>query len=410
MESAVTASAAPVPFQDRRSGLGAPATGLQVQLVTDLADLKTMAGPWRELAEQALGANPVYGPAMMLAALDHLDRRHHPDQVLVVWRATGGGRRDMAGFFPFSRPRLLPLLPGRLLAGWSHPYAFSGLPLVHREYAAHVLGVFLDWFSSPGGDGLAGLLPLAPAGGVFFDVLKTVCQQKQARLEPLNMFERPFLTTATGDRERVWKGLSRSRRRTYGKQMKRLDKLGKAVFSAMPADDDPQPWIDCFLSLEAKGWKGRRGSALNCDRTTSAFFSAAAQAAAHQGQLRVFRLALDGRSLAVTVAFEQAGKLFFFKMAYDEDYAALSPGMQLFLHVSAYLQAEGTRLRLADACTGPRNPTLDALWPERQPMADLLIGEPGSRAGAALAGFVVERKTALRDAMRTAYHALGRTR
>jgi CelD/BcsL family acetyltransferase involved in cellulose biosynthesis len=410
MESAVSApAAATVPFYDGRAGVGAVDARTHVQLVSNLADLKPLTGPWRELARQALSANPVYGPDMMLAALEHLDKRYHPDQVLVIWRAIRGGRREMAGFLPFSLQPLVPVLPGRVLAGWSHPYAFSGVPLIHREYAIQTMNAFLDWFSNSGGAGLACLMPLAPAGGVFFDVLETACHQKDAPLKVLNGFERPFLSAATGDREIVWKGLSRSRRRTYTKQINRLDKLGKVVFSAMPADDDPQPWIDCFLSLEAKGWKGRRGSALNCDRATAAFFNEAARAAAHQGQLRVYRLALDGKSLAVTVAFEQGGTLFFFKMAYDEDHAALSPGMQLFLHISAHLQACGD-LRLADACTDSRNPTLNALWPERRPMADLLIGAPGSRVGAALAGFVVEHRTVLRDMMRTAYHAIRRKR
>jgi hypothetical protein len=62
----------------------------------------------------------------------------------------------------------------------------------------------------------------------------------------------------------------------------------------------------------------------------------------------------------------------FWKIAYDEDFAAYSPGIQFVLAFSKHQSAQAD-IALTDSCAIPNHPMIDRLWPERQNMVDMLI-------------------------------------
>ena len=66
---------------------------------------------------------------------------------------------------------------------------------------------------------------------------------------------------------------------------------------------DLDGWIDEFLALERRGWKGANGSALACAADTTALFRNALHGAAQAGKLELLTLRLDGRAIAMLVTF-----------------------------------------------------------------------------------------------------------
>src|SRR3569833_1746474 len=83
-----------------------------------LSSLAAIADEWRDLASRAIEPNVFYEPAFALAAgpVFGTDTR-----AVLVRTATG----KLVGLFPGH--------PGRLMvAGWIHPYAPLGVPLVDR--------------------------------------------------------------------------------------------------------------------------------------------------------------------------------------------------------------------------------------------------------------------------------------
>jgi hypothetical protein len=64
------------------------------------------------------------------------------------------------------------------------------------------------------------------------------------------------------------------------------------------------------------------------------------------------------------------------KVAYDETFAAFSPGVQAFLDLTEALLADD-QVVCVDSCAVENHPMIDHLWGERLPLGDWLIGLRG---------------------------------
>ena len=86
-----------------------------------------------------------------------------------------------------------------------------------------------------------------------------------------------------------------------------------------------------FLELEASGWKGAAGTAAVNDPAVLDFFRTAIVDLAAEGHARVDRLVQDGRVIAAAVTLMSGDTAWFWKIAYSEDLARSSPGVQLVM-------------------------------------------------------------------------------
>ena len=146
----------------------------------------------------------------------------------------------------------------------------------------------------------------------------------------------------------------------------RLDKReqGAVAFRRWQAGEPLDPWIGAFLDLEARGWKGRAGSALASHGDTEAWFRAILTGAADAEKLDLRALDLDGRPLAMLVNFLCPPGGFSFKTAFDEDYARFSPGV--LLQQANLDLLEDSRIAWVDSCAAPGHPMIDSVWRERR--------------------------------------------
>ena len=148
------------------------------------------------------------------------------------------------------------------------------------------------------------------------------------------------------------------------RQANRLAELGEVKFRRWKASEPIEPWIDAFLDLEARGWKGRAGSALASHSDTAAWFRAILTAAGEAGKLDMRALDLDERPLAMLINFIAAPGGFSFKTAFDEDYARFSPGV-LLQQVNLDL-LDDPHIAWVDSCAAPGHPMIDSVWRERR--------------------------------------------
>ncbi len=83
--------------------------------------------------------------------------------------------------------------------------------------------------------------------------------------------------------------------------------------------------------LEAKGWKGRDGSAFNRTPDGRRFFLAFMDHFRARGRAMLLTLRLDGHEIAMKCNLMAPGGVgsFSFKIAHDEAYARFSPGVLL---------------------------------------------------------------------------------
>jgi CelD/BcsL family acetyltransferase involved in cellulose biosynthesis len=141
----------------------------------------------------------------------------------------------------------------------------------------------------------------------------------------------------------------------------------------MRRQEDVRHGIEAFLTLEAAGWKGRQRTAMAIDRYRAAFAREAVHLLAEQDMCRIHSLTLDGEVIACLVVFVEGGVAYTWKTAYDERYAAYSPGTLLMMEVTRQ-HLDDPNVTMTDSCAVPDHPVMSRLWSERKKMGTIVVG------------------------------------
>jgi CelD/BcsL family acetyltransferase involved in cellulose biosynthesis len=108
-----------------------------------------------------------------------------------------------------------------------------------------------------------------------------------------------------------------------------------------PAPSSLDSILGEVFRVEAAGWKTETKSALAVDPLRGPFFRRYAKAASEKGILRLSFLRIDGQPAAVQLAVETYGRLWLYKIGYDEKFARCSPGTLLLHHVIRHSAEQG---------------------------------------------------------------------
>ena len=95
------------------------------------------------------------------------------------------------------------------------------------------------------------------------------------------------------------------------------------------------------LAVEASGWKGQTGSALQFDRQHGNFLRAYARRACKRGLLRISFLEIGGKAAATEIALVAGNRYWILKIGYDEQFSRVSPGMLLMQQTLRYAADQG---------------------------------------------------------------------
>lgn len=334
------------------------------------------ADQWRSLAEEAVEPNVFAGPECFLPALRHLDGGR--TNFLVAEQA---GR--LAGILPlrFARARW-----GVPLAAAIHylPYAPHGAPLIARGNATGIVTALLEALIEhrPSPAGL--LLQHMPAAGPLADVWQEALALGGRRAVRFAPFERPAMRKDGAGY--LAARMTKHRRRRLEQQRRRLhEQVGGTEIMVTAETAAIGDALQRFFSLEASGWKGRRGTAAGQDASRAAFFRESTAALADEGEARIVEIMSGGAPIAAALLFIAQGRAWFFKTAYDETLSRYSPGVLLDIAVTETLDRDPT-ITLGDSLMVTADPGFEALWCERLPMADWLVEiAPGRPARFALA-------------------------
>ncbi len=363
------------------------AQALETELI-DVTHMARLEGAWRDLYARSLERNIFLDPDFALPALAYL----HPQELKILAVFDAAPERRLLALTPLAPPRL----PCGLARGYLHKQAALGLPLLDRTLAAPALAKLVDAVKT---------LPLAPSALIFGDIPRAGPTFRllgdmfgEDRLHLISQYERAALLPTAPD-------ASVDRKTKAGKNAARLfRRLAEhgALSYRVARNADVGPAMAEFLALEARGWKGTSKTALASTPERARFATSMAENFARAGKLRIESLDLDGKPVAMGIMIEDAGTVYFWKTAYDEAYAALSPGVLFVRELTARLAAGGTPLKI-DSCAMPHHPMIDHLWPQRIAMLDLALALPAGRRGRmAVAAERLRRRlrTAAKDLLR----------
>lgn len=322
---------------------------------------------WLDLSRRALEPNPFLDPRFLLASQplwEGLD-----DIRLVVVEDAG---RWLAVTALSARGRY-PKTPMRY-ATTAGPYlgrrAALCTPLVDAERPQQAIAATIDHLSSSR-SGLPGLieLTLIPADGPVMALLREHCDLADIPLQERSRFARAY--AATSSPLHAPEHMSAARR----KRMRRLrGELERTVGPVTLVDHgSSMAHLERLLDLEAAGWRGRRGSALRMKPVDCACFLAYMGQLAESAEFRVMTVGSAEHTVYTSLVVVIQGQAFGILDAYDETYAALSPGVLGRVLEQQSLMAD-PGIRSLDPCMHPRYADSTALYPDRREMVSVVIG------------------------------------
>ncbi len=356
---------------------------------------------WWRLAETAVEPSAPMTPAFAGAAVAHLAPAQRPS----LFTVQDNGHLQALAALRADAWRWRPL--GRLASSRWGDFFFLGTPLVSSEAPERALRALLTRVADAGFAALE--LCSLPADGPVARLLRETTATAGTASVELMRWRRAALD-ATQTPDEWFRTFNSKRRRYWRSQWRQLEKRGALAFERLGPEDDVAAWTEEFLRLEAAGWKGRAGTALLCDDHNAHFSRAMIRAFHERGQLRFWRLRLNGQAIASLFAFTSQDTLWLGKIAYDETLRRQSPGVMLMLEVTKDILADPT-IRFADSCAVPNHPMIDHLWHERLELVDLLVPLPGvSHLRFSLIAAAEKGRRAARERARRLWHRLRGTR
>ena len=339
-----------------------------------LASLAGDAAAWRELAARAIEPNVFYEPSFALAAAPVFA----PDAgALLVSSAAG----RLLGLFPMRIERRRYGCPPAILVGFVHPYAPLGTPLIDRDHADAVFDAFFDHLERDEAVPNVLLLPLLPEEGLLSAALERALTRRALRRARFGRHRRAMLVPGTERAHYIEQSISAKLRKELNRKRRRLGEMGEVRHQTVAEPAAMTNMLDRFLDLEASGWKGRAGTAAANDPGIRAFLQTALAGLSAEGKARGDVLSVGDRPVAAAIVLRSGATAWDWKIAYDEDYARSSPGVQLTLDLTRSLLADESITRI-DSCATEDHPMIDHLWRERLALCDHLIGL--ERSGAPL--------------------------
>ena len=357
-------------------------------LSVEQADLRTLLGyqdAWAHLAANALDPNIFLDPAFALPLVQHIGPARRPIFIL-VWQesdTTSFGR--LVGLLPISKR----IVPGdRVARGFAHEQICLGQPLLDRDLADAAWRTLLDWLGA-GHARLALRLRRIPSDGQFFRSLVEPTLGTTGHL--LGEHHRACLRARpSADITTVASFRSAKRRKESRRLQRRLADLGDRAYVSAKTPVEVRHATERFLALECNSWKGVRGSALLEDAGLATFTRSMTRLMAEEGKCRIESLEIDGRPVAMGIVVTAHGRAHFWKTAFDERYAALSPGVQLALEITETQLADASVLA-TDSCAAPNHPMIDRLWPDRMSLVDVMVDLHPDEPASFRAVYTVER-------------------
>ena len=195
----------------------------------------------------------------------------------------------------------------------------------------------------------------------------------------IKTWARAGLNLAGSYDEWLMTNFDQKRRKELKRLRARLGEQGKLESVALEPNGNLEPFLQAFLMLEAKSWKGKRGTAVANDTQLQKGLAAGLHAMHGAGRVKFWQINFDGNPIASLFALVDDGEVTLGKIAHDDAFAKSSPGVLIILDATASLMGQ-PGLTLADSNAMPGHPMIDRIWRDRIDCMDVLLAGPSTSA------------------------------
>jgi CelD/BcsL family acetyltransferase involved in cellulose biosynthesis len=352
------------------------------------ASLPRHAAAIADLARRCRQPNPFFLPEFLGPAVEALG--HGPVTLALVADAS-----SRLIFFA-------PIAPGPFAAArvWTHPFAPLGVPLIDLACAEEAAAALIDGLVQAGRRLL--MLPDVPADSPEIAAMRQSAEARGLACHAAALDKRPVLRADRPGGAQAFRAMvSRKKRKELARQLRRLSDIAPVSFASYRRADELATAMEAFFVVEAAGWKGRRGTAVAQDPAVKRFAARAVAGLAGRSGVAIDAMFVGDRPAAALVRFQAGGLSIPWKIAYDEAFAAYSPGAQLMSHATRAWLADPAVTRVDPVCESD-NRLLAQLWDERETYATLVLATVPGRLAPRLAAHLCEARHASRRLARRA--------
>ena len=354
------------------------------------------ADAWHALAGRAVEPNGYFLSDWQLA-VDASARDRTNASALTAWRDA-----RMTGLLPVISMWRAYKIPLPVLVS-ADPYGTLCTPLLDCEQAEASALDIMNQARAAGAHAL--ILRDVTLDGAAMKAFREELRRDGLRVRLLGSHLRAALDARRDADELLQEALGAKKLKELRRQRNRLADHGAVHFDVARTPEDVAPALETFLTLEASGWKSRRGTALVQDTGDAAFIRRAATALAANGQCEIITLRAGEVPVAAGVVLRHGDRAFFFKLGVDERFAKFSPGVQLTLELTRQLCAD-PNIRFADSTAAPDHPMINPIWRARLAIGDLLIPLRRHDPVVPLIRAALALRQAIREPTRRAVHFL----
>jgi CelD/BcsL family acetyltransferase involved in cellulose biosynthesis len=355
------------------------------------------AAQWRALSTRAAEPNGYYLPEWELAVNASAHGRTG-ESALSSWSDAS----QLIGLMPVISMWRAYKIPLPVLVS-ADPYGTLCTPLLDRDVPEDAVAGILQQARQAGAHAL--MLRDTSLDGAAMKAFTNALRRDDMAPLVLQSHVRACLD-ASGDAEEVLReALGAKKLKELRRQRNRLAEHGALDFEVARTPAEMAAAVETFLTLEASGWKGKRGTALAQDAGDAAFVRRATVALAETGQCEIVTLRAGEAAVAAAIVLRHQDRAFYFKLGVDEHFAKFSPGVQLTLDLTRHLCADPA-IATVDSTAKAGHPMIDPIWRGRLAIGDVLIplrrGDPVvplTRAALAL-------RDAIREPVRRLVHLL----
>jgi hypothetical protein len=277
----------------------------------------------------------------------------------------------LVGLIPLAYDPTYGRLPVGNVMNWRHHHSFLGAPMIRRGMETDFWAALLIALDT--GPWSANLMHISdmPANSRSLYGLQNAAANLGRSCDTVLRKHRAMLKSNASPSDYWETNVRKKKRKELNRLAKRLGEQGKLTFQTLRPDEPATTWIEGFLELESRGWKGREGTALACNLKEVQFFETIAEGAHAAGKLDFHRMDLDGKPIAMLVNFLTGKGGFSYKIAFDEDYARYSPGILVEQYNLRILDRPDTEW--LDSCATENHNMIESIWAERREIVRVTV-------------------------------------
>lgn len=381
---------------DQADSTQADARGAASRALPPLASVSRAA--WHALAGRAVEPNGYYLADWERAVSAFAEGRTGASALTAFAEPTAdaGSAPALLGLMPVISMWRAYRLPLPMLVN-ADPYGTLGTPLLDRDSPVGAARALLDHARRAGARAL--LLRNITLDGDALAAFTAALARDHLQPRLLGAHARACLDATQDADTLLRKALSKRKLNDLRRQRRRLAEHGAVRFEVARTPDAVSRALEVFLTLEASGWKGRRGTALLRRPGDSRFIRAAAPMLAKTGACEIVSLHAGATPVAAAIVVRHQDRAFYFKIGMDEAFAKFSPGVQLTLDVTRHLCADPA-IATADSTAAAGHPMIDPIWRGRLRIGNVLLPLHRRDPALALATTALTARNLMRDLAR----------